>query len=376
MSSQGDRKKFKEWYDRALLADIASRFAAVYPKFEAARFKTLAGERLEELEMMDRVRQIANALAATLPGPTAHSMELVIATMGTPFPIDSQGEEIVATGYWLWPIGEFIGRTGLDDWEASWQAMIELTQRLTSEFAIRPFLAADLDACLERLEALLDHPSHHVRRWISEGTRTRLPWAKAVPVLKKAQSRRLELLEALKDDESLYVRRSVANHLQDVLKDDQEAGLDVLERWSSLALPRVDWVVKHAARGLLKAGHPRVLALYGLHREITMKEFTVSPEFISIAGLATLETKLWHSGQDSVPVRVDYRWEGPTPGGRRFSKVFRWTDITLGAGAEVVITKAHPFLERSTRRLPSGDYSFELLVNGRSLAKREVVLRP
>ncbi len=301
-------------------------------------------------------------------------MRILVASMDAPLPPDDSGQGMVATGFHLWPYGEFIARSGLDDWDASWNAMLELTQRLTSEFAIRPFLAADLDESLRRLRPLLGHPSHHVRRWVSEGLRTRLPWARAVPALKRALPLRLEMLEALKDDSSGYVRRSVANHLQDILKDDPEAGLEVLERWAALKNPEVDWVVRHAARGLLKAGHPRVLALYGQNRTMEGLSFQVAPETVNLGRSVTLTTALRNPHAEACEVRVDYLWEGPTPTGRRFSKVFRWTDLSLEPGGEALLTRTHPFVERSTRKLPAGDYRFSLLVNGRSLGSQSVRL--
>lgn len=373
--ARAESKKLKEWYDEALLRAMVERFEALEPSFDGPRFLALASDRLGELEMMDRVRQIASALAETLPGPTARDMDLLVAAMGPPLPIEHGGEGMVGSGFHLWPFGELIGKIGLDDWPASWRAMEELTQRLSSEFAIRPFLAADLPQSLARLGALIKHPSHHVRRWVSEGTRTRLPWAKAVPALKGALVTRLGFLEILKDDPSLYVRRSVANHLQDILKDDPEAGLAVLQRWASLGDANVDWVVKHAARGLLKAGHPRVMELFGLHRPVEVRDFSAAPVTLSLGSSVELRATVSNPTGDSVPTRIDFALQGPTPSGKRFRKVFRWSDAVLEAGAEIRLSKHHPFIERSTRKLPAGDYHFTVLVNGRALGEQQVRLR-
>ncbi len=324
--------------------------------------------------MMDRVRQIARAMASSFPGPTSRTMRGLVGAMGPPLPHHEAGEQPIGSGYGLWPFGEYIGLDGLDDWAASWRAMEELTQRLTSEFAVRPYLVADLDESLRRLRALIDHPSHHVRRWVSEGTRTRLPWAKAVPALRDALPQRLEMLELLKDDPSKYVRRSVANHLQDILKDDTEVGLEVLERWAGAKSSRTAWVVKHAARGSLKAGHPRVLALFGWDQPIEVTHLGADSSTLALGQKVLLTAELLNPGNKKVKTRIDYRWEGPTTGGRRFAKVFRWADIHLEAHATTTLSKTHPFVERSTRKLPLGEYRFTLLVNGRASAPRTVRL--
>ncbi len=356
--------KFKDWYNRALVEELAERFESAYREFPVSSFVESASRGLEGLEMMDRVRQIAAAMTEHIPGPTAVAMSGLIACMGPP--LDERGDDAasVTSGYALWPFGAYIGQSGLDDWAASWNAMDELTQRLTSEFAVRPFLAEDLPRSLELLRQRLTHPSHHVRRWVSEGTRTRLPWAKAVPQLRNAVKERLDLLEALKSDPSLYVRRSVANHLQDILKDDLERGLAVVERWFEDPDPNVAWVVKHACRGLLKAGHPKILELYGWNRPIESLDFGVEPRRVVLGSSAKLFTTLRCPGTDSVEVRLDYALEGPTPSGGRFRKVFRWTDVVIGGSQTVSLEKVHPMIERTTRKLPAGSYQFTLLANG------------
>src|SRR5690606_32927481 len=139
------------------------------PAFDSPGFVRAASRGLNKLEMMARVGQIADAMNSALPGPTASKMRALTGSLPPPAP---SGDGITDYGYALWPYGEFIGRYGLDDVEASFVAMIELTQRFTSEFAVRPFLAQDADDILSRLEALVAHESEHVRRFISGGTRT------------------------------------------------------------------------------------------------------------------------------------------------------------------------------------------------------------
>ncbi len=366
--------KFKDWYNLELIEDLAERFDAAFAKFPRRRFVELASEGLEDLEMMDRVRLIASAMEATFPKPTSVALGGLQECMG--LALDQTGDDAapVTSGYALWPFGEFIGKIGLDDWQASWSAMDQLTQRLTSEFAVRPFLAADLARCLELFRKRLDHPSHHVRRWISEGTRTRLPWAKAVPELRRAVRERLELLEYLKDDPSLYVRRSVANHLQDILKDDLELGLEVVERWFQSPDPGVAWVVRHACRGLLKAGHPGVLALYGWDRSVGLEEFRVEPQQVLLGQKVWMQARFEAKNPEPCAVRLDYSLEGPTPSGRRFRKVFRWTELILKSEDIVELEKFHSMVERSTRKLPEGDYQFRLLVNGQPSQEQRIRL--
>lgn len=255
-----ERKAFKHWFDAVLIRQLSDRLRAAEPRFAQARFVRAAGRGLDALEMMGRVGQIADAMQIALPGPTAVNLQALTTSLP---PIAPSDRGITGYGYILWPYGEFIARHCLDDVDASFAAMVALTQRFSAEFAVRPFLAEDPDGMLDRLGALVAHESEHVRRWVSEGTRTRLPWGKRVPALESRLEQRLDLLAALRRDPSRYVQRSVANHLGDILKDDRSRGLDCLDAWSREDHPATGWIVRHAARTVLKQGDPRALALFG-----------------------------------------------------------------------------------------------------------------
>ncbi|MBK9613686.1 hypothetical protein [Candidatus Amarobacter glycogenicus] len=68
----------------------------------------------------------------------------------------------------------------------------------------------------------------------------------------------------MKDDPAETVRRSVANHLNDITKDNPDLVLHTLQRWND-GQPSVEtvWITRHALRSLVKAGHPEALALQG-----------------------------------------------------------------------------------------------------------------
>lgn len=359
----GERKAFKEYFDPALVRRIADWVGDAEPRFARARFVRAASAGLDGLEMMARVAQIADGLQAALPGPTVVNMRALTASLP---PVARQGDGIMDYGYALWPYGEFIARHGLDDVDASFDCMLELTQRFTAEFAVRPFLARDPDGMLDRLEPLCAHSSEHVRRWVSEGTRTRLPWGKRVPGLEQRLERRIGMLAKLRRDPSRYVQRSVANHLGDVLKQDRGRGLDCLEAWVAENDPVTGWIVRHAARNLLKQGDARALALVGqapsahLHAE----HFSVRPRRVVPGGAVEIRAEVSNRGAENCCVRIDYRLESPGAGARRNASTFRIADFALGPGETTAVTKRHAFVNRSVRKVRPGPHRFVLLVNG------------
>lgn len=370
-SESGERKLFKHWFDHALVEALGRELrASGGRRFDLARFVAgCAG--LEALEMSGRVGLIADAMKAALGKTTTRDAMAMLVAALPPLPdadaaaADDADASGTTGAYRLWPLGEFIARYGLDDVDASFAAMVALTQRFTSEFAVRPFLAADVDGILTRMEALVDHPSPHVRRWLSEGTRTRLPWAKKVASLGGALERRLALLSRLRHDDARYVQRSIANHLQDILKDDLGRGLEVLSAWRREDHEGLRWLVRHAARGLLKAGHPEVMALFGFDsRAVEVVSFAVSPRRCRIGDVVTLVVTLENRGQGDVDTRVDFAMTRPTKTARDARKVFRWADRRLAAGERVTLEARHAFVHRTIRAVHPGPHRFEVLVNG------------
>jgi len=372
-----ESKPFKLWFDEALVEAMATRLSEAEPRFDRARFVAHATDGLDALEMMGRVGLLADALHHALPRPTRAALRALVASMPPPAESD---EAITSYGYALWPYGEHIARYGLDDVEASFDAMIELTQRFSAEFAVRPFLAADPDGMLDRLEALVTHPSLHVRRWVSEGTRTRLPWGKRVPALEARAPRRLALLAKLRHDPERYVRRSVANHLQDALKDDRALAFPVLEAWAREGHPATEWIAKHAARGLLKAGDPAALSLFG-HAPVAVdvRSFDVKPKRVAIGDEVVLEVRLRNPNDEAITARVDFVLESPS---RRASadakptkKTFRFADVPLAPGEDATRQTKHAFVHRTIRTVRAGVHRFELRVNGEARGVVEVKVR-
>lgn len=359
---QAERKPFKLWFDGPLVRETAARILAVEPDFDSDAFVRKATRGLGGLEMLDRVGNIAEALHAALPRPTARALRALVASM--PPPIGTT-EGVTEHGYKLWPYGEFIARHGLDDIDASFAAMVELTRRFSAEFAVRPFLAAYPDEMLARLESLVAHEDPHVRRWVSEGTRTRLPWGKRVPALEERAERRLALLAKLRHDGDRYVQRSVANHLQDILKDDRELAFPVLAAWSCEGREETTWIARHAARGLLKAGCPETLALFGhAARGVEVVHFSVKPKRIVVGGAIELLARITHTGRRPARVRLDYELESPGAREKPLRKVFRFADVELAPGETVERRTNHAFVHRTIRTIRPGVHRLTLRANG------------
>jgi len=130
------RTAFKDWFDRAAAKAMAEQLRAVYSEFDSSRFEQLACRKLHTLEFNARVQQFADAMENTLPADYPDAIDLVRRSL----PPALVNCEAVTDGWLQWPTGQFIASYGLDHFEESMTAMVDLTQRFSAEFAVRPFV--------------------------------------------------------------------------------------------------------------------------------------------------------------------------------------------------------------------------------------------
>lgn len=245
---------------------LANNISFVYPKFRINEFQKAALDNLETLEFMDRGFHIAKALRTFLPDKYEKAIEIILASL-TPPNTETEGLGLAVLFYH--PHGCFVSEYGLDKihndgddpFDISMKAQYELTKRNTSEFSIRPFLIHEQKRTLSILKRWVNDPDPHVRRLCSESTRPRLPWAPRIPALLKNPRPVLPILEKLKNDQNLYVRRSVANNYGDIAKDHPELVYEVFEKWLTKPTKETKWVIRHALRYPAKKGDKGALHL-------------------------------------------------------------------------------------------------------------------
>ncbi len=349
----------------AALRVIADAGMAASPRFDRAAFLDTATQGLDALSVMARVRHIADALHGALPGDYPHALA-VLRAMGPHVTHAFQG----------FALAEYVARYGLHDVDASMEALADLTRHGSAEFAIRPFLAHDPTRVLAQMRAWAEHPNEHVRRLASEGARPRLPWGTRVPALKDDPTLAAPILERLKADPSLYVRKSVANHLNDIGKDRPDWLVERMAGWSRDD-PRTAWIIRHALRSRIKQGDPAALALVGARADVavTVTDFTIAPASIRLGETIAITAALTSNAESEQRLVVDYRVHYARANGRTAAKVFKWKSFDLAAGTCVSLATRQVIRDFSTRRHHPGRHEIELLVNGRVMAAAGFDLR-
>lgn len=251
---------------------------------------------------------------------------------------------------------------GINDWRTSLPAMALFTQYSSSEYAVRPFIIQDQDRMMKQMLQWSSHRNHHIRRLASEGCRPRLPWAPALPALKQDPQPILPILEALKQDASEYVRRSVANNLNDISKDHPDLVLQIAKSWLGQNAD-TNSIVKHACRSLLKAGNKQAMLLFGYAdpSAVSISNLSIKPKRIKIGDKASFDFTL--SCKADAAIRIEYAIDYLKKNGTHNRKVFKISE-TDNSESQRLITRRHDFQQRSTRIHYPGKHHLHIIING------------
>lgn len=354
----------KDRYSPAYVKRLAVAVSDAWPRFDAASYAhAVLGDGWVGLELKQRMRRLSSTLHRFLPLAYARQIG-VLEKVAPPF----GGFEGM-----LFP--DFVEQFGLDDFETSVRTLEWFTQISSSEFAVRPFIVRYGGRMMGVMRRWASHDNEHVRRLASEGCRPRLPWAMALPEFKRDPSPVLPILEILKADPSDYVRRSVANNLNDIAKDHPEVVLGVARRW--LGKSKVtDALVKHACRTLLKRGDQRALELFGYRRTAGVKVtgLRLAPTKLRIGGNLRFQFAVLHRERRPVALRLEYAVDFVKASGRSTRKVFKITEGSFAPHEPRAFERKHRFRDFTTRKHHPGEHRLSILVNGEVSAEGSLML--
>jgi 3-methyladenine DNA glycosylase AlkC len=320
-----------------------------------------AADSFPELGLRDRVTAVRAALLEALPDDYAAADRLIKDALHGPG----------FNGWRIWPVSEAVALLATAspdkaDLEAGLALTAALTPRLTCEFALRIFLNANLDATLEAALRWTDSPDEHVRRLASEGTRPLLPWAAQVPALRQNPAAALPILDALRRDSSETVRRSVANHLNDISRLDPELAVATAQAWLAAPDKNTAKLTRHALRTLIKQGHPQALAAmgFGTAERLSVEGPVLTTPRVTVGEAVSFEAVITNDADAAVKVAIDFVIHFHKANGTQAPKVFKLTTRKLGPGERLALAKSHSLRPITTRRYYPGEHALELQVNG------------
>lgn len=356
----------KAFFSPALVRRIAASFSGVDRKFPARSFTRRATSGLSALELVDRGKHIARALADHLPPDYPRAIDVLLRSLGP----EHETDELVGAGmapFFYLPHVLFVAERGLEHFELSMRAQYELTKRFSAEGSIRPYIEKDPERTFATLRKWARDPNAHVRRLVSEGTRLRLPWAMRVAWLDKNPRRVLELLELLKDDPTTLVRRSVANNLNDLGKVHPKLLVETSTAWLEKNTSKERRaLVEHALRSAIKRGDAGALALLGFGKKagVTLANAEFRPKRVAIGGRVEVRFSLRSTLGKSQSLLVDLRVHFVKANGNGSPKVFKLERFELPAHGEKALRTAVSLAVHTTRKPRPGRHEVDVLVNG------------
>ena len=361
--SMGKQPLMKDGLGPPAVERIAESLGRTISEFPKSDFSAEALDGLGGLELKERVWHIIGVLHRFLPDDFSKTANLLIRLKANWIPGDPTDN---LAGFAAWPIIDYVGEYGLGHPAAALEVLKKLTPLFSAEFAIRPFIQEHWTLTFKTLETWCADPDEHVRRLVSEGTRPRLPWGKQLPQFIDDPSPVFQLLEKLKDDESEYVRRSVANNLNDISKDHPDAVIALCRRWKDN-----DWIIRHATRTLVKAGHPDVFGLLGYtdDPQLELRSLDVSPEKIHLGEAVEFSFQLQSTNPKPQSMVIDYAVHHMKANGKMSPKIFKFKTLNIAPGETLELRKRHTIKPVTTRKYYSGQHAIEILINGKTFGR-------
>ncbi len=360
-------------YSKAFFEQLTKSLKETLPAFDKKAFlKAIYDKQWEQRELKDRMKHIAWVMHQFLSKDFKRDVKTLFILIEC---LRKNGARESSFEYMFLP--EYVEVYGIDHPDLSIKAFEHITQFTSCEFAIRPFIKKHPEQFLAQMLLWTTHKSEHVRRLASEGCRPRLPWAMALPALKKNPTPILPILEKLKQDPSEYVRRSVANNLNDIIKDNPEIVLNLAKKWTGKH-EHTDAILKHGTRTLLKQGHVEALSLFGFSADTNCEvlQFSLGQKQLKIGEHLYFSFQLCNNHKKNHKLRLEYRIYYVKSNGKQSAKIFKITENHFKTGEVHSFQRKQSFQDMTTRKHYHGVHKICLVVNGAELSSKTFKLVP
>ena len=350
----------KKFYER-----LSRELTKVHPAFRAPQFLQEVTEGLEPLSLNERLRKTSVVLKNYLPPDYKTALSILFAVAPN-----------MPGGYTSLVFPDYVGLYGKDHFDLSMKALRYFTSFGSSEFAIREFIKHDLKKTIGVMKQWAKDKDPHVRRLASEGSRPRLPWSFKLDDVIRHPELTEAILDELKEDPELYVRKSVANHLNDISKDNPTYMLQVVTAWDKTN-PATAWIVKHASRSLIKKGHAGSLAVFDFEKnvKVEVENFKLRPSKLKLGEKLFFSFDLVSKKTNDQKLVVDYVIHYRKKSADLAPKVFKLKELTLKPKQRVSFSKSQVFKDFTTRTHTAGTHVVEIQVNGKILHRAEFYLQ-
>ena len=353
----------KQVFNHTMVSNLANKLEQQGAEFDRAAFLRYAiDDQWEQRELKSRMRHISLSMGRFLPQDYAKALDILQAV----------SVHFSDLPHMVFP--DFVEYYGINHFDLSMRALALFTQNSSSEFAVRPFIVQYPQKTMTQMRCWATDSNEHLRRLASEGCRPRLPWAMALPAFKRDPRPVMDILTLLLNDQSEYVRRSVANNLNDISKDNPQVLIELLHLRLGESF-NTDWILKHASRSLLKSGSTEVLQVFGYRSpdHIKLQQFTVDKS-LSLGDAVNFSFSLSSGNKALGKIRLEYAIDFLLKNGKHGRKVFKISEFT-GEVPRRQFSKKHSFKPITTRTYNPGKHHLSIIVNGTVLGTKPFILR-
>lgn len=354
---------FKDLFSEDFYRGLVKVLNDVLPNFdELVFFEKVRADDFEQLEMKQRITRTCEVLHEFMPAEFEEAAPYLIEVVRK-----LQAQEVVEDSLVYLFIPEYVERYGIGEYQLAVDAFEVITPFITCEFAVRPFIVK-YPQMIDKMQKWTVHSNRRVRRLASEGCRPRLPWGMALAELKKDPAPIMPILLALKDDECEVVRRSVANNLNDIAKDNSAVVIEFSQRYFGDNTNR-DKLIKHACRTLLKQAEPNTLELFGFDSQgIELSEFVVHTAQVMIGSALEFSFKVHNRSDQNKKLRLEYGIYYQKYNGTLARKVFKISEREIATGELYPVKRKQSFKVITTRKFHPGLHQVSIILNGRELS--------
>lgn len=363
---------FKNMINENVAKQITMAIVRNYPEFDKKSFLKNIDKELEPLELKDRVVFIATKINNFLPENLKKSLTILKGAIK-----QNEKDKVGVFGFATWPLTEYVSRYGLLEFDLSMNILKEMTKVFTAEFAVRNFFLHDEKRTLKYFNNWVDDKNEHVRRLVSEGARPLLPWGQKLPSFVKDPKTTWNLLETLKTDESEYVRKSVANHLNDHSKNHPDMVVKKLLEWqkSDVYDKNLDWVIRDASRTLIKKGHPKAFLLHGVEAgKVEVLSQKIISKKVDLGNVLQVEVEFKNKSSKKLKIILDHEVHLLRANNKHNVKCFKGKKIELLPSEQKKLSFKIPLKPVTTRTYYSGKHFWNIKVNGVSEEKLSFIL--
>jgi len=361
-----------DFFNAKTVNKIACEIETVYDNFEREAFEKEIVSKFPELELKERIFHIRDMFKKYLPDDYVVAINILLDAL--PKELDPLKKDDDFGDFIYSPYSEYIAEFGCtkEHLDFSLLALREMTKRFSVEFSIRDFINNFPKETLKMLHECSLSDNYHQRRVASEGLRIKLPWAKKIEI---DYCDNFPILENLYFDNTRYVTRSVANHLNDISKIDALLVLETLKRWKASKKQdkkEMEFIINHSLRTLVKDGDKDALLFLGFcaNPKIEVKNFNLKKSEVIVGEAVEFDFEI--VGKKDERLIVDYILHFQTKSGKLNPKVHKIKKLSIKSKESIKIVKKHPFkANMTTRKLYTGMHKIELQINGKSYGSLE-----